>query len=301
MGKYLPLGLGTLCVLAFQTGAVQAQDDDDDDDDGPRGGDVHCLTELGNITIDGDLQIAGRCTLSGTEVRGNVTLFAGGSLTAREAHIRGTIEASRADFVALERSRVDGHVRLAELVGDKSVLDRTEVRRDVELTANRSRLELLNNDVRGDVRAYTNSGGVLISGNAIDDDLRCALNAPAPVGTGNRVDGATTGQCENLRPEAPAPAPAPTPSPEPTPAPTPPPEPTPAPTPTPSPAPAPTPEPQPTPAPSPTPSEPPASSAPPADELLDEGGAGAVGWPAALLLSLLALWRTARRYGTSRR
>jgi len=291
MGRNFWLGLCAAGVLTAQAANAQRGDDDDDDDDGPRGRDVVCLTELGDVKIDGDLQISGKCTLSGTEVRGNVTLFAGGSLTAREAHISGTIEASRADFVALERSRVDGHVRLAELVGDKSVIDRTEVRRDIELTANRSRLELVNNDVRGDVRAFTNSGGVLLSGNAIDDDLRCGLNAPAPVGIGNRVDGATTGQCENLQPEAPAPEPTPPPAPAPTP--------TPAPTPAPTPEPAPTPTPTPTP--SPAPSEPPASSAPPADELVDDGGAGAVSWPVALLLSLLAWRRMARRYGAARR
>ena len=42
------------------------------------GRDVVCLTELGDVKIDGDLQISGKCTLSGTEVLGDVTLFAGG-------------------------------------------------------------------------------------------------------------------------------------------------------------------------------------------------------------------------------
>jgi hypothetical protein len=284
MGKYLWLGLCAGGILAAQPAAVHAQDDDDDFSAPTGGRDVNCRSELGSERIDGDLQVTGRCTLSGTDVRGNVTLFAGGSLTAREAHIRGNLEANRADFVILERSRVDGVLRLTELVGDESVIDRTDVRRDLELTANRSRLELLNNELRGDLLVFSNSGGVLISGNAIDDDLRCSSNVPAPTGTGNRVEGARTGQCQNLQAETPTPAPPP-------PAPTP----TPTPTPTPSPTPAPTPSPTPSPSPSPTP-----APSPTAELAPDEGGAGALGWPGLLLLPLLA-WRLRQREGAARR
>jgi hypothetical protein len=282
--------LWALAALALFAHDAGAQDDDDDDDrDGPRGGrSVVCVAELGNVQVE-NLEVVGRCSLVGTEVRGNVTLFSGGSLTARDARIRGNLEGSRADFVDLDNSRIDGHLRLDELVGDESRIERTEVRREVELRNNRSRLTVLNSDFSGDLHVFGNSGGATISGNAVGDDLRCVGNTPAPTGIGNRVDDETEGQCRNMQPE---PAPSLPPPTEPA---------------TPPPAtPPPTPEPE-TPPPSPAPASPPASTPPPASSpppaepaptdaaLVDEGGVGGMGWPTVLLLSLLAWRRRARR------
>jgi hypothetical protein len=285
MRRYLWAGLWAVGALAVHARPVNAQVAGGGD-----GLDRNCLNAIGNVQVGGNLLIAARCELDGTDVRGNVTVFAGGSLTARNARIRGNLTGSRANFVELERSRVDGNVTLEELVGDESAFERTEVRGNVELSGNRSKLDLLNNDFSGDVIVSSNTGGVLISGNAIDDDLRCTGNQPAPVGIGNRVDGRATGQCQDLLPETPAPTPPPAP----------------APTPTPSPTPTPTPSPTPTPTPTPPPaSSPPPASAPPADALVDEGGAGATDWFALLLLPLLA-WRrgslrSAQRDGAARR
>jgi len=233
------------------------------------------------VIVNGDIQIATSCELTGTEVRGNVTLFAGGSLIAREVRIRGNLVGSRADFVDVERSRVDGDLKLEELVGDVSSIELTHIRGGLLLASNRSRLEILNNEIDGDLQATGNTGGLLIAGNAIDDDLRCAGNAPVPVGIGNRVDGKSEGQCENLRPEAPPSAPPPPP---------------PAPSPQPPAAPPSPPPPAATPSPPSTPA--PNESTPPTVTLEpDDGGAGAgaMGWPALLLLPLLVWRRFARR------
>jgi hypothetical protein len=273
VGTYRPARFCAVTALALQALGAQAQS-----------ADCRALNVLGN------LQITGRCELEDTEVRGNVTLFPGGSLIARDVRIRGNLSGSRADFVAIEKSRIDGTVRLEELVGDLSRIEGSELRRTVVLDGNRSRFEILNNDVRGDFQAFGNTGGLLISGNLFDDDLECSGNFPAPVGIGNVVKDDAKGQCENLRPEAPTPAPPPPPPPAPEPPP-------PAPSP---PAPAPSPPPAP-PAPSPPPSTPePPVTPPPADPALDDGGAGGVGWPATLLLPLLAWRRWARRDGTAR-
>jgi hypothetical protein len=286
MGKYRGLGLYACAALAAHAGAALGQDDDDDDDGGGggrRSGEITCVAELGAVTVNGNVNVVGRCTLSGTDVRGNVTLFSGGSLRARTARIRGNLEGNRADFVDIERTRIDGEVQLEELVGDLSAIELSDVRGNVQLTGNRSRLEILNNELSGDLSVSRNLGGVLISGNAIDDDLRCLFNNPAPTGVGNRVEGETDGQCEDLRPE-PAPA-APQPPPPASP---------------PS-------APSPSPAPSPAPTDPPATSSPPAaaappaatpsatTEIIDEGGAGAMGWLTALLVPLLAWRRRLRR------
>ena len=252
----------------------------------------------GAVQLGGNLAIAGRCELEDTEVRGTVTLFPGGSLTARDVRIRGDLEGSRADFVAMQDSRVDGKVNLQELVGDLTTIEQTTIRGDLVLTSNRSRLEILNNELGRNLQARSNTGGVLISGNSIDDNLECWANVPAPVGVGNRVDGDSEGQCAELRAEAPEPEPTPPPEPTTPPPTTPPPTTPPTTTPPPTTPPPTTPPPAaPPPTSSPPPATPPAAS--PADPLADEGGggAGALSWPAALLLLPLLAWRrrTARR------
>ena len=148
-----------LCICAAAGFAVAATHRVD-----AQGRRVNCVGELGNTRVEGDLDVAGPCTLTGTEVRGDVTLFAGGSLTAREARLRGNLDGNRADFVKLERSRVDGRVRLEGFVGDQSVIELTEVRGNVELTGNQSRFDLLNNTLGSDLQTNFNTGAQLISG-----------------------------------------------------------------------------------------------------------------------------------------
>lgn len=183
---------------------------------------TNCTTALGDVDVRGNLDIAAPCQLTGTEVRGNVTLFSGGSLLARDVRIRGNLTARRADFVAIEGSRIDGDVNLDELVGDESSIENTDMRGDASLTNNRSAFEILNNDIDGNLRVSGNTGGVSISGNSIDERLECSGNTPAPTGLGNRVRKGSEGQCRNLRPQAsdpPGPSTPPTSTPPPTPTP----------------------------------------------------------------------------------
>jgi hypothetical protein len=283
-----------------------------------------CVGNLDDERVRGNLNVTSRCQLTDTDVRGDVILFAGGSLVARGARIRGNIEGNRADFVDLDRVRVDGNVGLQELVGDSSRIERSDIRGQAVLTNNRSRFEILNNELRRDLRAFGNTGGLLISGNSIDRDLECSANVPAPTVFGNRVDGDAEGQCADVRaqpppsarPPATAPPPAASPPsaappqpPDPHPPAAPPPSP-----PAPAPPPAAPPPPPATPAPSaatppavtPPAANPPAaappSATPPATETvpLDDGGAGAIGWPIAVLLPFIA-WRRFRRGAPARR
>lgn len=167
-----------------------------------RADDVHCPPGLGNVTVDGNVLITARCVLDGTTVIGNVHLYSGGSLIATNARIDGNIQAERADFIDVTATHVGGSIQLDELVGDRSVVEGSEIGGSVQLKANRSRLELLDSDVGADVQAFTNSGGVLIANNVIDGNLQCKSNSPAPVGGGNRVGGNREDQCANLQPEA---------------------------------------------------------------------------------------------------
>jgi hypothetical protein len=107
--------------------------------------DSHCTGALGEVEVRRNLDITARCQLTGTDVRGNVTLFSGGSLIARDVSIGGNLEARRADFVAIEGSQIDGNVNLEELVGDNSSVENTEIDGNVSLRDNRSALEILDN------------------------------------------------------------------------------------------------------------------------------------------------------------
>ena len=162
---------------------------------------THCTGALGDVEVRGNLNITARCQLTGTAVRGNVTLFSGGSLIARDASIRGNLTAERADFIAIEGSVIDGSVALEELVGDSSGIESTEIRGNVTLTNNGSSFEVLNNEIGGNLKASGNTGGLSISGNSIDGNLECSGNSPAPSGLGNGVGKRSQGQCQNLLPQ----------------------------------------------------------------------------------------------------
>ncbi len=316
------LALALVLALALHGNEAHAQDN-------------MCTGNLGDVRVRGNLNVTARCQLTGTDVRGNVVLFAGGALIARGARIRGNLEAAdRADFVELDRVRVDGNLNLRDLVGDSSSIERTDIRGNAVLASNRSSFELLNSDFRGNLRASGNRGGLLISGNSIDGNLACAGNSPAPTGLGNRIDGDAEGQCANLRPEPepdtppptttppaqtrppaaspPAAAPPATPPGRPsTPAPTPPPTARPPANVPPAAAPPAAAPPAATPPaaappaatppaaapPSPPPAAAPPATTPPATEIaaVDDGGAGALGWPVAFLLPLVMLRRLSRR------
>lgn len=224
---------------------------------------VFCSPAVGRGRVDANLDVATRCELEGADVRGNVTLFAGGSLIARDVRIRGDLAGNGGDFVDVRDGRIDGDLRLEQMVGDVSRIEDTNVRGGVTLLANRSRLELIDNEIRRDVDVVANTGGVLIVANTIDDELVCEANVPAPLGGANRVRDADDedNQCTDLQPVAaadPPPSPAP-------------------------------------PSPPPDASPPPASDPGPAGFVPDPegGGGGAMGAFAALLLPF-AIWRRVR-------
>jgi hypothetical protein len=300
MRNYRGLFSAVLAAVVLQGQCANAQDDDDDRD---RGRNSNCTSNLGDVEQRGTLNVTGRCQLRGAEVRGDVIIFAGGSLVASDTRIRGSLEASRADFVELEGVRVDRNVSLQELVGDSSRIDSSDLRGSVVLTSNRSRFEILDNVFRHDLGAFGNTGGLQIAGNDIGGDLTCNGNTPAPTVLGNRIEGDAQGQCGPPRPQPTENPPPPQPTPVPTSPPT-----TPRPSgasPPPSTPTMPTAEPPATPAPLPAPpatvAPPPATPAvvatPPAPEqpVLDDGGAGAIGWPIMALLLPLVAWRRLTR------
>jgi len=125
------------------------------------------------VTIDGNVLVAAPCRLERTTVKGNVHLYAGGSLVARWARIIGSIQAENADFINVADTDVNGDIQLDDLVGDLSRVERSTVGGSIQLKDNRSRLEVLTTDVVGDVQAFSNVGGVVIADNVIDGNLQC--------------------------------------------------------------------------------------------------------------------------------
>ena len=315
MSRYRLLFSALLVAAVAHGGGAEAQrrGDDRDDRDDRADRDSNCTASFDDERVNGTLNVAGRCQLSGTDVRGDVILFAGGSLTARGARIRGSLQGERADFVDLDDVRVDGNVNLQGLVGDWSSIDGSDIRGNIVLTGNRSRFEIVDNAVSRDLTALGNTGGLQIAGNSIDGDLNCSGNAPAPTLLGNRIEGDAEGQCATVRPRPAAETPPDEPPTQQTPPATPsrPAMPTTAPaTPAPAATPAATAPPAATPpvAPSPAAASPAAASpaaappaaAPPAAPaateaaLVDDGGAGALGWPMIALLAPLLAWRRRR-------
>src|SRR5688572_23368300 len=119
MRNYRGLFAAVLAAIVLQSQCADAQDDEDDEDDRDDARrDANCTSNLTDVELRGTLNIVARCRLSGSDVRGDVVIFAGGSLIARDTRIRGSLEASRADFVELDGVRVDRTVSLRELVGD---------------------------------------------------------------------------------------------------------------------------------------------------------------------------------------
>ena len=170
------------------------------------GEDIHCDGETDG-DIDGNLNIATACTLTGVRVDGNVTLFAGGSLIAIESEIDGNIHGDRSDFVEIRNTDVRGNIRLSEMVGDASFLGDSTINGNLTLTNNRSRLEIARNYIENNVLLSENSGGVTIAGNIVDGNLQCKKNNPLPEGGDNSVSGSQKDQCQDLgQAEAPGPS-----------------------------------------------------------------------------------------------
>ena len=193
--------------------------------------DIDCPPNPGDVEIDGNVRVTGSCRLDGTEVDGNVVLFAGGSLTMRNAAIERDLKSADSAFnVDISGSEIDGNVEVDDLVGDDITIRRSLVGGNIKARSNRALLRILENNVNGNVQAFDNTGGVEILGNRINGNLQCRGNVPPPTVNNNTVEGNRENQCASaeVQPEPePAPEPAPEPGPEPEPTPTPEPEPTP--------------------------------------------------------------------------
>lgn len=160
--------------------------------------DVNCPPDLGDVEIDGNVLIAAPCTMTGTVVKGNVHLYAGGSLVARDISVDGNIQAENAFEVDVAGSEIGGSIQLDDLVGDVTRITDNSVDGNIQLKGNRPRLEVAGNTVNADIQAFSNSGSIDISDNVVDGNLQCKSNDPAPTGGNNTVQGNKEDQCASL-------------------------------------------------------------------------------------------------------
>ena len=163
--------------------------------------DVQCPRDLGSVTVDGNVLVAGACRMEGTYVKGNIHIYAGGSLIARDIRIEGSVQTERANFVDIHTSQINGSIQLDDLAGGTSIISGSGIGAAIQMNNNMSRLEILGNEVNADIQAFSNTGGVIIEQNVVDGNLQCKSNRPAPAGGGNRVGGNKEDQCANLVPE----------------------------------------------------------------------------------------------------
>ena len=161
--------------------------------------DVNCSGTINADEIDGNVDIAQPCEIYGTEIEGNIRLFAGGSLVANNIVVDGNIDAEDADYVDIRNSEIDGKLQLDEMVGDFSRIQDSSIGDDLEIKDSRSRFEVLRNFVEDDLKVNENSGAVLIVDNIVDGDLECRRNSPEPEGANNDVGGNQKNQCRQLQ------------------------------------------------------------------------------------------------------
>ncbi|PID63933.1 MAG: hypothetical protein CSB44_00230 [Gammaproteobacteria bacterium] len=158
-------------------------------------GQAECSSELGAVTIGGNLQVTGNCRLEGTVVSGNLLVDDGASLITRGASIGGNLVAEAAGDVDISETAVGGSIRLIGLVGADSVVRDSSAGGNIQLDDNSTRLTVEGNSVGGNVTAYRNTSGLSLTANAVGGSLRCEDNAPAPTGSANDVRGVSSGQC----------------------------------------------------------------------------------------------------------
>jgi len=164
--------------------------------------DVDCPPDLGAVEIDGNVLVAAPCVMTDTVVKGNVHLYEGGSLIARNVSIDGNIQAENAFEVDVTDSEIGGSIQLDDLVGDVTRIENNFVDGNIQLKANRPALDVVGNTVGADIQAFSNSGGIDISANVVDGNLQCKSNEPAPTGGNNTVQGNKEDQCATLQPRS---------------------------------------------------------------------------------------------------
>ncbi|AUZ04229.1 hypothetical protein ADP71_04320 [Vitreoscilla sp. C1] len=175
-----------------------------------------CSSSIKNRTIQGDVRISGSCSLSEVNVRGDVIILPGATLTLTNSVVDGDVESrnrfkevvmikntingdvdlERGTRVRLVENTVHGNVDL-EYTSGEAEFDRNRISGDLKIDKGQtSRLNA--NTISGDLELERNTGRLLLSGNHVSGDLECKRNSQNPTGNQNQVTGRKMGQCSNM-------------------------------------------------------------------------------------------------------
>lgn len=155
-----PLGGVMITVLAALAAAPAAADD------------VHCPPDLGAVEIDGNVLVAAPCRLDGTTVKGNVEVFAGGSLVAVGATIIGNVQAAAADAVDLDDTAVNGSVQLDDMVGAENLVTNSEIGGSIQQVSSLNRLIVVGSSVGADIQVLSNDAEVVVDDSDVTGNVQ---------------------------------------------------------------------------------------------------------------------------------
>lgn len=161
---------------------------------------VSCTGSLGAVTVD-NLRVPqdAACTLTGTVVKGNITVQSRARLDAVGVRVVGNVQAENAASVVLRgSSQVGGNVQVKQ--GGSASVTQTAVTGDIQYDLNRGPLVADDNRVGGNIQIFENFGGATVNRNTVDGNLQCKENSPAPTGGGNVVRGSVEDQCRQMAP-----------------------------------------------------------------------------------------------------
>ena len=157
-----------------------------------------CQGAIGARTLDNVRVPAGAtCRLTGTYVKGTITVKRGATLVANHVRVVGNVQGENARNVVVQlRSRVGGSVQVKQ--GRRATVKGTRVIGDIQYDANRGYLRANGNRVGGSIQVVGNSGGAEIFRNVVNGNLQCKENSPRPRGGSNRVGGNKEDQCRRF-------------------------------------------------------------------------------------------------------
>jgi hypothetical protein len=157
-----------------------------------------CRGSIGAKTLDNVRVPSGAtCRLTGTKVKGTITVKRGARLFAKNVRVIGNVQGENAkNVVVRQRSRVGGSVQVKQ--GRKASILNSRINADIQYDAMRGYLRANGNKVGGNVQVVGNSGGAEIFRNRIDGNLQCKENKPRPTGGKNVVQGSKEDQCRRF-------------------------------------------------------------------------------------------------------
>ena len=181
LASLLALSLVLLCA-----GATAASADE-----------YRCTGSVGARTLDNVKVPDGRsCNLTGTYVKGTISVGSRSTLNADEVRVMGNIQGENSARIVVTDSRVGGSVQIVQ--GRAADIRRNSVNGDVLFDDQGGAVVANRNLVGGNIQAFQNTDGVSLRRNTVDGNLQCKGNSPRPVGGGNVVDGSKEDQCRNL-------------------------------------------------------------------------------------------------------